>query len=128
MTPVAARKPKPRPKKRQFSDPGASYAQAARALSAGAGRVHARRASPSLYGRPTWERRLDPTSELILTILTQNSADMNAEVAFEALREAYPSGLAAAGTSAGRRLGRRRAARRGAAGLGSGRVRADSPS
>ena len=26
------------------------------------------------YGRPTWERRLDPTSELILTILTQNSA------------------------------------------------------
>ncbi|HEY8988755.1 MAG TPA: hypothetical protein VIM39_07010, partial [Candidatus Limnocylindrales bacterium] len=23
-----------------------------------------------LYGRPVWERRLDPTSELILTILT----------------------------------------------------------
>ena len=44
------------------------------------------------YGRPTWERRLDPTSELILTILTQNSADTNAEVAFEALRHAYPSG------------------------------------
>jgi endonuclease III len=45
-----------------------------------------------LYGHPTWERRLDPTSELILTILTQNSADTNAEVAFEALRQAYPSG------------------------------------
>jgi len=44
------------------------------------------------YGRPVWERRLDPTSELILTILTQNSADTNAEVAFEALRQAYPSG------------------------------------
>ncbi len=44
------------------------------------------------YGRPTWERRLDPTSELILTILTQNSADTNAEVAFEALRRRYPSG------------------------------------
>jgi endonuclease-3 len=44
----------------------------------------------SLYGRPTWERRLDPTSELILTILTQNSADTNAEKAFEALRRAYP--------------------------------------
>jgi endonuclease-3 len=42
------------------------------------------------YGRPTWQRRLDPTSELILTILTQNSADTNAEVAFEALRRAYP--------------------------------------
>ena len=48
-----------------------------------------------LYGRPVWERRLDPTSELILTILTQNSADVNAEVAFEALRHAYPSGLPA---------------------------------
>ncbi len=44
-----------------------------------------------LYGRPVWGRRLDPTSELILTILTQNSADVNAEHAFEALRAAYPS-------------------------------------
>jgi endonuclease-3 len=45
------------------------------------------------YGHPAWERRLDPTSELILTILTQNSADVNAEKAFEALRGAYPSEL-----------------------------------
>ena len=44
-----------------------------------------------VYGRPRWEPRLDPTSELILTILTQNSADVNAEHAFEALRAAYPS-------------------------------------
>jgi endonuclease-3 len=44
------------------------------------------------YGHPVWERRLDPTSELILTILTQNSADTNAEGAFEALRRAYPGG------------------------------------
>ena len=43
------------------------------------------------YGRPTWERRLDPTSELILTILSQNSADLNAERAFESLRRAFPS-------------------------------------
>ncbi|MGZ8528246.1 MAG: glycerate kinase, partial [Candidatus Limnocylindrales bacterium] len=42
------------------------------------------------YGHPAWERRLDPTSELILTILTQNSADVNAEHAFEALAAAYP--------------------------------------
>ena len=42
-------------------------------------------------GRPVWERRLDPTSELVLTILTQNSADTNAEVAFAALRATYPS-------------------------------------
>jgi endonuclease-3 len=45
----------------------------------------------SLYGRPQWERRFDPTSELILTILTQNSADVNAEHAFQALRAAYPT-------------------------------------
>jgi endonuclease-3 len=46
-----------------------------------------------LYGPQIWRRRLDPTSELILTILTQNSADINAEKAFIALRAAYPSGL-----------------------------------
>ena len=49
----------------------------------------------TIYGHQTWERRLDPTSELILTILTQNTADTNAEQAFESLRDAYPSGLAA---------------------------------
>jgi endonuclease III len=48
----------------------------------------------SIYGPQIWRRRLDPTSELILTILTQNSADINAEKAFVALRAAYPSGLA----------------------------------
>jgi endonuclease-3 len=48
----------------------------------------------SIYGPQVWRRRLDPTSELILTILTQNSADTNAEKAFVALRAAYPSGLA----------------------------------
>ncbi|HEY5487577.1 MAG TPA: hypothetical protein VIK06_08015 [Candidatus Limnocylindrales bacterium] len=42
-------------------------------------------------GRPFWQPRLDPTSELILTILSANSADINAEVAFGALRDAYPS-------------------------------------
>ena len=44
----------------------------------------------SVYGRPAWARRLDPTSELVLTILTQNSADVNAEHAFVLLRAAYP--------------------------------------
>lgn len=44
-----------------------------------------------LYGHHPWFRRLDPTSELVLTILTQNSADVNAEHAYEALRRAYPS-------------------------------------
>lgn len=45
----------------------------------------------TVHGTPTWERRLDPTSELVLTILSQNSADVNAEKAFESLRAAYPS-------------------------------------
>ena len=49
----------------------------------------------SMHGRPVWERRLDPTSELILTILTQNSADVNAERAFESLRRTFPSSLPA---------------------------------
>jgi endonuclease-3 len=42
------------------------------------------------YGEPVWQRVHDPTSELVLTILSQNSADTNAEKAFEALRAAYP--------------------------------------
>src|SRR3954468_24172302 len=45
----------------------------------------------STYGEQVWEPRLDPTSELILTILTQNTADTNAEKAYEALGRAYPS-------------------------------------
>ena len=45
-----------------------------------------------LYGHQPWQRRWDPTSELVMTILTQNSADVNAEHAFESLRRAYPSG------------------------------------
>jgi endonuclease-3 len=49
----------------------------------------------SLYGTPVWTRVLDATSELVLTVLTQNSADINAEKAFDALRRAYPGdGLA----------------------------------
>jgi endonuclease-3 len=44
-----------------------------------------------IYGRPPYGRRWDPTSELVLTILTQNSADTNAEYAFVELRKAYPS-------------------------------------
>ncbi len=46
------------------------------------------------YGRQEWHRTMDPVSEIILTILTQNTADTNAEKAYEALRRAYPSSLA----------------------------------
>jgi len=44
----------------------------------------------SMYGRPTWQRVYDPTSELILTMLSANSADINAEKAFDALCRHWP--------------------------------------
>jgi endonuclease-3 len=37
-----------------------------------------------------WVRVHEPTSELVLTILSQNSSDVNAEHAFESLRRHYP--------------------------------------
>lgn len=43
-----------------------------------------------MYGRPTWERVVDPTSELILTMLSANSADINAEKAFDLLCRRWP--------------------------------------
>src|SRR6186713_1867201 len=82
---------RPRPKKRKFSDPGRSYAKRLERYRPGLV-PFVLDGLASIYGHPVWERRLDPTSELILTILTQNSADTNAEVAFESLRAAYPSG------------------------------------
>ncbi len=84
---------RPRPRKRRFSDPGRELCEAAGALPARARGVRLSELAEH-YGRPAWEPRLDPTSELVLTILTQNTADINAERAFERLREAYPSGLA----------------------------------
>ena len=86
-------KPRARPKKRKFSNPAASYAKRLERYRPGIVPWTLERLA-TIYGHPEWERRLDPTSELILTILTQNSADVNAEVAFEELRKAYPSGLA----------------------------------
>jgi endonuclease-3 len=50
-------------------------------------------------GLPAWQPRLEPTSELILTILTANSADVNAEVAFGALRDRWPSAPTPRGAS-----------------------------
>ena len=85
----AAPAKKRRPKKRKFTDPGSSYAKRLERYRPGLARFTLDQLE-GLYGRPVWERRLDPTSELILTILTQNSADTNAEVAFEALRARYP--------------------------------------
>ena len=80
---------KPKPRKRRPPDPFKAWAQRlARTRPDLVGYVLDGLATE--YGHPIWERRLDPTSELVLTILTQNTADVNAEHAFEALRLAFP--------------------------------------
>jgi endonuclease-3 len=93
VTPVKARsnpvKKRTRPKKRKFSNPAQTYAKRLERYRPGLVGFTLDGLA-TIYGHPAWERRLDPTSELILTILTQNSADTNAEVAFQELRRAYP--------------------------------------
>ena len=42
------------------------------------------------YGEPALKERRDPLSELVMTILSQNTNDMNSGRAFEALRERFP--------------------------------------
>jgi endonuclease III len=85
MTPKTRR----RPRKRRFSNPGRTWAKQLERYRPGLVPFVLSELE-TLYGRPIWQRRLDPVSELILTILTQNSADTGAEVAFEALRVRYP--------------------------------------
>ncbi len=85
-----ARRPAVRPRRRKPADPGPAWAR--RLARSRPGLIpYVLDGLASVYGRPTWQRRLGPTSELILTILTQNSADTNAERAFESLRLAFPS-------------------------------------
>ncbi|HYM16754.1 MAG TPA: endonuclease III [Dehalococcoidia bacterium] len=43
------------------------------------------------YGLPEWRPHHDPTSELVLTILSQNTSDANSGRAFARLLEAFPS-------------------------------------
>src|SRR5919204_5052948 len=87
-TVTAASKPRAKPKRRKL-DPVKVWANTMRRYRPGLpGYILENLARR--YGQPVWERRLDPTSELILTILTQNTADVKAEVAFQRLRERYP--------------------------------------
>ena len=75
---------------RKTADPAKAWASYLRRYRPGLQGLRAR--GPHGHVRAqVWESRLDPTSELILTILTQNTADVNAEKAYEALRVAYPS-------------------------------------
>jgi endonuclease-3 len=43
------------------------------------------------YGEPTWRPHMDPVSELVSTILSQNTNDTNRDVAFERLRARFPT-------------------------------------
>lgn len=43
------------------------------------------------YGKPEWHQRLDPISELVSTILSQNTSDTNRDRAFKQLTERLPT-------------------------------------
>jgi endonuclease-3 len=43
------------------------------------------------YGEPTWRNPLPPVDELVSTILSQNTNDINRDRAFESLRRLFPS-------------------------------------
>ncbi len=45
----------------------------------------------SAYGQRQWKPRLDPISELIQTILSQNTSDRNSDRSFASLRAAFPA-------------------------------------
>jgi len=42
-----------------------------------------------VYGRPEWRPHLDPVSEVVSTILSQNTSDGNRDVAFDRLRTRF---------------------------------------
>ena len=44
-----------------------------------------------LYGRPAGRPHQRPVEELVRTVLSQNTNDRNRDVAFERLRERFPS-------------------------------------
>ena len=43
------------------------------------------------FGHPDWRPHLSPVGELVSTILSQNTNDTNRDVAYDALREAFPT-------------------------------------
>jgi endonuclease III len=43
------------------------------------------------YGKPTWRNPLPPVDELVSTILSQNTNDLNRDRAFESLRQRFPA-------------------------------------
>ncbi len=43
------------------------------------------------YGRPTWKVSRPPLDELVMTILSQHTSDVNCERAFNSLKQAFPT-------------------------------------
>ena len=43
------------------------------------------------YGQPLWREALPPIDELVSTILSQNTNDINRDRAFHALRQRFPT-------------------------------------
>ncbi len=79
-------------KRRRLTPEGKAKVRAARLRRLRPGLVEDTMAGlAAMYGHPTWQRVHDPMSELVLTILSQNTADVNAEKAFDALRRRWPS-------------------------------------
>jgi len=48
-----------------------------------------------VYGRPKWRRPMPPLDELVSTILSQNTNDLNRDRAYQALRARFPTWEAA---------------------------------
>ncbi|HEY7268833.1 MAG TPA: endonuclease III, partial [Dehalococcoidia bacterium] len=44
----------------------------------------------AIYGEPEWRPHADPTGELVLTLLSQNTADINSGRAFSRLLQRFP--------------------------------------
>ena len=53
-----------------------------------------------VYGPAQWRPRMDPLDELIFTVLTQHTSDLNAGRAFKAMRGRYPAWHDVLGASA----------------------------
>jgi endonuclease-3 len=50
-----------------------------------------RQSLTKLYGAPTWRQHLPPVDELVSTILSQSTTDLNRDKGFDALKARYPS-------------------------------------
>jgi endonuclease III len=48
----------------------------------------------AFYGRPVWTPRYPPVDELVYTVLSQNTADVNTERTFASLKERFPDWVA----------------------------------